>query len=75
MKDEYILYLDESEFNKSKTFAIAGIAIKKENIIILEQGVEEIKKSFGKKIIFLLIILFCIVLNYRRFFLTESQTQ
>lgn len=29
MKDEYILYLDESEAKKSKTFAIAGIAIKK----------------------------------------------
>lgn len=49
MKDEYILYLDESEFNKSKTFAIAGIAIKKENIIILEQGVEEIKKIIWKE--------------------------
>lgn len=49
MKDEYILYLDESEFNKSKTFAIAGIAIKKENIIILEQGIEEIKKIIWKE--------------------------
>lgn len=29
MKDEYILYLDESEFKASKTFAIAGIAIKR----------------------------------------------
>jgi hypothetical protein len=44
MKDEYILYLDESEFKLSKTFAIAGIAIKKENICWLEQGMEEVKK-------------------------------
>lgn len=44
MKDEYILYLDESEFKISKTFTIAGIAIKKENISLLEQGVEEVKK-------------------------------
>lgn len=44
MKDEYILYLDESEFKTSKTFAIAGVAIKKENISLLEQGIEEVKK-------------------------------
>lgn len=43
MKDEYILYLDESEAKKSKTFAIAGIAIKKENVQILEDGIKEIK--------------------------------
>lgn len=43
MKDEYILYLDESEFKASKTFAIAGIALKKENINILEQGIREVK--------------------------------
>ena len=30
MKDEYILYLDESELKRSRTFAIAGIAIKKD---------------------------------------------
>lgn len=44
MKDEYVLYLDESEFKASKTFAIAGIAVKKENIDMLEMGVNEIKK-------------------------------
>lgn len=44
MRDEYILYLDESEFNKSKTFTIAGIATKKENIGLLEKGIEEAKK-------------------------------
>lgn len=44
MKDEYILYLDESEFKNTKTFAIAGIAIKKRNISLLEQGMEEVKK-------------------------------
>jgi len=44
MKDEYVLYLDESEFKNKKTFSIAGIAIKKANICILEQGLEEIKK-------------------------------
>ena len=44
MKDEYVLYLDESEFKASKTFAIAGIAVKKENIDMLEMRVNEIKK-------------------------------
>ena len=44
MKDEYVLFLDESEFKTSKTFTIAGIAIKKDDICILEQGLEEIKK-------------------------------
>ena len=44
MKDEYVLFLDESEFNISKTFAIAGIALKKDDIGILEQGIEEIKR-------------------------------
>lgn len=44
MKDEYVLFLDESEFKSSKTFAIAGIALKKDNVCILEQGLEEIKK-------------------------------
>lgn len=44
MKDEYILYLDESEFKNTKTFAIAGIAIKKGNISLLEQGMKEVKK-------------------------------
>lgn len=44
MKDEYVLFLDESEFRTSKTFAIAGIALKKDDICILEQGLEEIKK-------------------------------
>ena len=44
MKDEYVLYLDESEFKASKTFAIAGIGVKKENIDMLEMRVNEIKK-------------------------------
>ena len=44
MKDEYVLYLDESEFKSSKTFAFAGIAVKKDDICILEQGLEEIKR-------------------------------
>lgn len=44
MKDEYVLFLDESEFKTSKTFAIAGIALKKEYVPILEQGLEDIKK-------------------------------
>lgn len=44
MKDEYVLYLDESELKKSKTFAIAGIAVKKDNVIMLEQGMNEVKK-------------------------------
>ena len=30
MKDEYVLYLDESELKRFRTFAIAGIAIKKD---------------------------------------------
>ena len=41
MKDEYILYLDEREFKSSKTFAIAGIAVKKDDIPIIEQGIDE----------------------------------
>lgn len=44
MKEEYVLYLDESEFKNSKTFAIAGIAVKKENINALENGMKEIKE-------------------------------
>lgn len=36
MKDEYVLYLDESELKRSKTFAIAGIAIKKDKVEFLE---------------------------------------
>lgn len=44
MKDEYVLFLDESEFKVSKTFTIGGIAVKKQDVPILEQGIEEIKK-------------------------------
>lgn len=44
MKDEYVLYLDETELKKSNTFAIAGIAIKKDKIELLEQGLMEVKK-------------------------------
>lgn len=44
MKDEYVLYLDESEFKKSKTFVIAGIAVRKDQIILLEKELDEIKQ-------------------------------
>lgn len=44
MKDEYVLYLDESELKRSKTFAIAGIAIKKDKVEFLEQEMNEVKK-------------------------------
>lgn len=44
MKDEYVLFLDESEFKTLKNFVIAGFAIKKDNISLLEQGLEEIKR-------------------------------
>lgn len=44
MKDEYVLYLDESEFKNSKTFTIAGIAVKKDNVELLEREMTEIKK-------------------------------
>lgn len=49
MKDEYVLYLDESEFKNSKTFAIAGIAIKKDNISKLEKGLTEVKSLVWSK--------------------------
>ena len=39
-----LLYLDESEFKRSMTFAIAGIAIKKDNIGLLEKEMAEVKK-------------------------------
>ena len=32
MRDEYIMYLDESEALQSKTFAIAGFVVKKDQI-------------------------------------------
>lgn len=44
MKDEYVLYLDESEFKSSKTFVIAGIAIRKDQILSLEKELAEIKQ-------------------------------
>lgn len=72
MKDEYVLYLDESEFKASKTFAIAGIAVKKENIDMLEMGVNEIKNLFGMISTFQKIILFSIVRNYRRYLQKEK---
>lgn len=53
MKDEYVLYLDESEFKRSMTFAIAGIAIKKDNIGLLEKEMAEVKKLFGMRSILL----------------------
>lgn len=44
MKDEYVLYLDESEFKSSKSFVIAGIAIRKDQISLLEEELDEVKK-------------------------------
>ena len=44
MKDEYVLYLDESELKRSRTFAIAGIAIKKDKVEFLEREMNEVKK-------------------------------
>ena len=49
MKEEYVLYLDESESKKTKTFGIAGIALKKENVHILEKGMDEIKRIIWDK--------------------------
>ncbi|MCI9531141.1 MAG: hypothetical protein HFH38_05235 [Lachnospiraceae bacterium] len=72
MKDEYILYLDESEFKNTKTFAIAGIAMKKENISLLEQGMEEVKKLIGLRNTLLLIIQSFIAQNCRNCSQIES---
>lgn len=36
--------MDESEFSGSKTFAIAGIALAKKQISVLEQGMQEIRR-------------------------------
>lgn len=44
MKEEYILYLDESEHKKTKNFTIAGLAIKKSDIPTLETRILETKK-------------------------------
>lgn len=44
MKEEYVLYLDESEFSKSNTFCIAGIAVKKSQVDFLKNGIIEAKK-------------------------------
>lgn len=44
MKEEYVLYLDESEFKNSNTFCIAGIAVKKSQINFLQQGIMEAKR-------------------------------
>lgn len=44
MKEEYVLYLDESEQKKTKNFAMAGLAIKKSHIPILEVQIGEVKK-------------------------------
>ena len=49
MKDEYVLYLDESEI-QSKKFAIAGFAIKKSNISNIEQSLCALKEMvWGKE--------------------------
>lgn len=44
MKDEYVLYLDESEAKYSKTFAIAGFAVKKEQVQFLQDELSAVKK-------------------------------
>lgn len=44
MKEEYILYLDESEQNKTENFAIAGLAIKKADIPILDEEISKVKQ-------------------------------
>lgn len=44
MKEEYILYLDESEHKRTKNFTIAGLAIKKSDIPMLETQILETKK-------------------------------
>lgn len=44
MKEEYLLYLDESEHKKSKNFTISGFAIKKADIPDLEKELTDIKK-------------------------------
>ncbi|MCH5250668.1 MAG: DUF3800 domain-containing protein [Lachnospiraceae bacterium] len=44
MKEEYLLYLDESEHRNSKNFTIAGFAIKKSDIHNLENELANIKK-------------------------------
>lgn len=44
MKDEYVLYLDESEFKNSKTFVIAGIAVKKDKIELLEKELYQVRR-------------------------------
>jgi hypothetical protein len=43
MKDEYVLYLDESEAKSSQTFAIAGFAVKKDQLSFLQDEIEKIK--------------------------------
>lgn len=44
MRDEYIMYLDESEALQSKTFAIAGFVVKKDQISFLQDELQRIKK-------------------------------
>lgn len=44
MKDEYILYLDESLNTHKKKFAIGGFAIKKDNVTSFESSIMEVKK-------------------------------
>ncbi len=44
MRDEYILYLDESETSYSKTFAIAGFVVKKDQISFLQNELQEMKR-------------------------------
>lgn len=44
MKDEYVLYLDESEVRTSKTFAIAGFAVKKDQVHYLQGELLAVKQ-------------------------------
>ena len=48
MKDEYVLFLDESE-TKSSIFTISGIALKKSSFLTLETACQEIKSLVWNK--------------------------
>ena len=51
MKDEYILYLDESVNSRNGKFAIGGFAIKKTTLVRLKNQCQMQKKLSGVKII------------------------
>ena len=71
MKEEYILYLDESELSDSGIFAIAGFAIKKDNIKLLEEKIRDVKKLIWNESYILLIIQFFIVQNFEMYLKKE----